>query len=233
MDIKEIKSKDIHIFNLSADDNCLYIEYCGGYEYNYYNEIIIDLNDKTYTSNIKDINKEELAKIFNKLYSKLNFNNIYYRQYDIIELWKVIQSTTQQIIRLYLSINIYSCIYDLMDYINNYINDIGEMQIKKLAEEYNSLQKNEIDKIINHYYLLYLQYSYQLCEPSPLNIEHTTDINPLYDIFYSSLSNDKNNYNPENYILEKPAVDLIRQYLLFAQSFTFNITNDLKKLIEK
>lgn len=231
MDIKKIKSKDLHIFALSADNDTLYIEYSGGYEENYYNQIIIDLTNRTYTSNINDISKTELAKVFNKIYNKLEFNNVFYKQYDIMELWKVIKSTTRQIIRLYSSIDEYAHLCKLMDNINDYISNIGEVQIKKLAEEYNYLQYQKIDKIINHYYLLYLQYSYQLCEPMSLCIEDTTDINPLYDIFYSSLSKDENNYDPADYVLDQPSDNLIQQYLLFAQSFIFCITNDLKNLV--
>lgn len=231
MDIRDIEAQDLSIISISADDNILYIEYCGGYEYNYYNQLEINLTNKTYTSNIKDLNKQELAKVLNKIYLKYNFDANNYRKFSIMELWKAIKWGVDKICR----IEPYNTLYQN---IQSYINTIGEVQINNLAIEYNNIQESIIDKLIEHYYLLYLQYSYQIFNPSTLSIENTTDYNTIIDQFYINIIKAKNSnntaeiitdYDPDEFILEKPTSDLLIQYMLFAQSFVFQFTQDLKR----
>lgn len=231
MDIRDIEAKDLSIISISANDNILYIEYCGGYEYNYYNQLEINLTNRTYTSNIKDINKQELAKVLNKIYLKYNFDASNYRKFSIMELWKVIKWGVDKICQ----IEPYNTLYQN---IQSYINNIGEVQINNLAIEYNNIQESIIDKLIEHYYLLYLQYSYQIFTPNILRIENTTDYNTIIDKFYTNLINSSNNnemteiitdYDSEEFILDKPPKELIMQYMLFAQSFVFQFTQDLKR----
>ena len=227
MDITNIKAKDLSIFSCVTNNNSLYLEYCGGYEDNYYNELEIDLKNFTYTSKIKDINKLELAKVFNKLYLKLKFDDTHYRQYSIIQLWNNIKSGVDTIIKRY-NLDKYINVINFARDVQHYLSIIGNTQINVLAEEYNNVNENIIDTLINQYYLLYLQYSYQLFHPLTLSIEHTTNINPLFEKFYAGLTNDINNYDPDDFIIDDPEVSLINQYLLFAQSFVFQFTKDLK-----
>ena len=113
--------------------------------------------------------------------------------------------------------------------IQNYINVIGYAQINDLAQEYNDADNSILNKLIEHYYLLYLQYGYKLFRPFTLSIENSTGYNKIYDDFYSMIAK-SDSYDPEDFILEKPDNELIMQYLLFAQSFVFQFTNDLKNI---
>ena len=223
VDITKIQAKDLHFFNISADNNIIYVEYSGGYQDSYYNILEIDLKNNTYISKIKDPNKNELAKVFNKIYSKQKFDFESYKKYSIIELW---ENISRGVDKVCLRIDPGNGIYKN---IQNYINVIGHAQINNLAQEYNDVDNSILNKLIEHYYLLYLQYGYQLFRPFTLSIENSTGYNKIYDDFYSMIAKN-DSYDPEDFILEKPDNELIMKYLLFAQSFVFQFTNDLKNI---
>lgn len=235
MNISDMNEDAIHFISLKFDESYIFVEYVNGYEDNYYNEICIDLDNNTYTSKIRDIDKNELKKILNainnRLYKKLSFNDAYYRQYDIIQLWTIIKQGLQSIKRLVNSQDKYISIRDYIDSICDYTFSIGENQINVLADEFKDVKYTIIDKFIEHYYNLYLIYGYKLFSISDLSNETNTDYNPIIDQFFKSIANAEDYYT-DDYIEKSPDIKLIMQYANFVRTFPFQLSNDLNNNFE-
>lgn len=236
--ITDIQAKDLSIIGINLNDNTreLTIEYGGGYEENYLNTITLNFSDYTYESTISDLEKAELAKVFNKLWFKFKFNEHLYRQFNIVDLWDNIKLGVDRINELFYTTDISFGLKSLIKRTVNFCEGIGNIKICALATEFNDCNHVLIDTIINSYYELYLMYSYKIFVPCTLRNEKDTGYNELWDRFFELMLGRENieDYYDEAETLVEDNVDeqTIKTYLQFARTFVFQITNDLNYFFE-